>query len=215
MEDPAVSPGCRQGDGGPHRCTPWPGVASRRSRDERPCLRSVQASPNGRGARDAHGASKVDRNGPTGVDGQTPRRDRAASLAAVSRAIGHRGRRGLTQRHCRCRCNACRAGSWPNSDGGNARPSWARRVSGADVALERGVERRNAAAVAGRTVLRWGWSCQGRGPHAQSRFLAVLACKGVCGNDRHPKGRDAQRLGCARGAGERDPTSGRGRLNRP
>src|SRR5262245_41237556 len=30
------------------------------------------------------------------------------------------------------------------------------------------------------------------------------------GNDRNPKGRDAERLGCATGAGERDPTSGRG-----
>jgi len=31
------------------------------------------------------------------------------------------------------------------------------------------------------------------------------------GNDRHPKGRDAEQLGCAlSGAGERDPTNGRG-----
>ena len=37
-----------------------------------------------------------------------------------------------------------------------------------------------------------------------------LARSGLRGNDRYPKGRDAQRLGCAPGAGERDPTSGRG-----
>lgn len=35
------------------------------------------------------------------------------------------------------------------------------------------------------------------------------AGNGLRGNDRHPKGRDAERLGCAC-AGERDPTSGRG-----
>ena len=55
-----------------------------------------------------------------------------------------------------------------------------------------------------------GWSCQGDGPHALPLFLAVLACNGLRGNDRHPKGRDAERLGCAAGAGERDPTTGRG-----
>lgn len=60
-----------------------------------------------------------------------------------------------------------------------------------------------------------GWSCQGHGPHAQPLFLAVLACNGLRGNDRHPKGRDAERLGCAAGAGERDPTSRRGRPNPP
>jgi hypothetical protein len=42
-----------------------------------------------------------------------------------------------------------------------------------------------------------GWSCQGQGPHAPPYLLTTWRHSGLRGNDRYPKGRDAQRLGCA------------------
>ena len=55
-----------------------------------------------------------------------------------------------------------------------------------------------------------GGRVKGTGRKLNRSFWSVLACNGLRGNDRHPKGRDAERLGCAAGAGERDPTSRRG-----
>jgi hypothetical protein len=68
----------------------------------------------------------------------------------------------------------------------------------------------NSATCSSDRSLMAGGRVKGTGHTHNRYFWTPSVQRAPHGNDRYPKGRDAERLGCAPGAGERDPTSGRG-----